>query len=71
MAKISTGTCIAHVFQWGYDGKQPSIVSLGTTCRLSGSQLEDDGSSACVLHLALYRPVSIPEVDEGYVPGGR
>ena len=46
-------------------------LSLGTTCRLSGSQLEDDGSSACVLHLALYRPVSILEVDEGYVPGGR
>ena len=33
--------CVAYVFQWGYDGKQPSIVSL-----------EDDGSSACVLSLA-------------------
>ena len=42
----------AYVFQWGYDGKQPSIVSLGTTSRLSGNQLEDDGSSACFLSLA-------------------
>ena len=43
--------CIAYVFQWGYDGKQPSIVSLGTTSRLSGNQLEDDESSVCVLSL--------------------
>ena len=35
-----------------YDVKQPSIVSLGTTSRLSGKQLEDGGSSACVLSLA-------------------
>ena len=42
----------AYVFQWGYDGKQPSIVSLGTTSRLSGNRLEDDGSSVCVLSLA-------------------
>ena len=35
----------AYVFQWGYDGKQPSIVSLGTTSRLSGNQLEDGLSS--------------------------
>ena len=41
--------CIAYVFQWGYDGKQPSIVSLGTTSRLSSNQLEDDGISVCVL----------------------
>ena len=27
-------------------------MSLGTTSRLSGKQLEDDGSSACVLSLA-------------------
>ena len=40
--------CKAYVFQWGYDGKQPSIVSLGITSRLSGNQLEDDGSSVCV-----------------------
>ena len=44
--------CIAYVFQWGYDGKQPSIVSLGTTSRLSDNQLEDDGSSVYVLSLA-------------------
>ena len=44
--------CKAYVFQWGYDGKQPSIVSLGTTSRLSGNQLEDVGSSSCVLSLA-------------------
>ena len=31
---------IAYVFQWGYDGKQPSIVSLGTTSRLSGNSDE-------------------------------
>ena len=55
MVKISAGTCFAYrayVFQWGYDGKQPSIVSLGTTSRLSGNRLEDDGSSVCVLSLA-------------------
>ena len=44
--------CKAYVFQWGYDGKQPSIVSFGTTSRLSGNQLEDYGSSVCVLSLA-------------------
>ena len=43
--------CKAYVFQWGYDGKQPSIVSLGTTFCISGNQLEDDGSSVCVLSL--------------------
>ena len=46
---------IAYVFQWGYDGKQHSIVSLGTTSRLSGNQLEDDGSTACVISLACIR----------------
>ena len=35
--------CKAYVFQYGYDGKQPSIVSLETTSRLSGNQLENDG----------------------------
>ena len=30
--------CIAYVFQWGYDGKQHSMVSLGTTSRLPGNQ---------------------------------
>ena len=44
--------CNAYVFQWVYNGKQPSIVSLVTTSRLSGNQLEDDGSSVCVLSLA-------------------
>ena len=44
--------CKANVFQWGYDGNQPSIVSFGTTSRLSGNQLEDDGSSVCVISLA-------------------
>ena len=39
--------CIDYVFQWGYDGKQSSIVSLRTPSRFSGNQLEDDGSSAC------------------------
>ena len=38
--------CIDYAFQWGFDGKQLSIVSLGTTSRLSGNQLEDDRSSA-------------------------
>ena len=54
MAKISAGifACIAYVFQWGYDGKQPSIVSLGPISRLSGNQMEDDRSSVCVLCLA-------------------
>ena len=43
--------CKAYVVQWGYDGKQPLIVSLGTTSRLFGNQLEDDGNSVCVLSL--------------------
>ena len=47
--------CKAYVFQWGYDEKQPSIVSLGTTSRLSGNQLEDDGSSVCILSHACNR----------------
>ena len=47
--------CKSYVFQWGYDVNQPSIVWLGTTSRLSGNQLEDDGSSACVLSLAYIR----------------
>ena len=60
--------CIAYVFQWGYDGKQPSMVSLGRASRLSGNQLEDDGSSAL---LPVSGPVSFLEVDVGSVPGGR
>ena len=54
VAKISARTCCVYslVLQWVYDEKQPSIVSLGTTSRLSGNQLEDEGSSACVLSLA-------------------
>ena len=44
--------CIAYVFQRGYDGNKPSIVSPRTTSRLSGNQMEDDGSSVCVLSLA-------------------
>ena len=63
--------CIAYVFQWGYDGKQPSIVSLGTTSRLSGNQLEDDGSSACVLSLACIGSSLLLEVDVVSVPGRR
>ena len=47
--------CTAYVFQWRYDGKQPSIVLLGTTSRISGNQLEDDGSSVCVLALSCVR----------------
>ena len=44
-------------------------MSLGTTSRLSGNQLEDDGSSVCVLSLA--GPISLLEVDVGSVPGRR
>ena len=44
--------CKDYVSQWEYDGKQPSIVSFGTTSRLSGNQLEDDGSLVCVLSIA-------------------
>ena len=51
-SQLGLVACKAYVFQWEYDGKQPSIVSLGTTSRLSGNQLEDDGSSVCVLSLA-------------------
>ena len=55
MAKISAETCCVYSLRlpaMRYDGKQPSIVSLGTTSRISGNQLEDDGSSVCVLSLA-------------------
>ena len=47
--------CVVSVFQRGYDEEQPSIVSLGTTSRLSDNQLEDDESSACILYLACIR----------------
>ena len=63
--------CVSYVFQWGYDEKQPSIVSLGTTSRLSGNQLEDDEISACVLSLSCIRPISLLKVDIGAVPGRR
>ena len=63
--------CIAYVFQWGYDRKQPSIVSLGTTSRLSGNQLEDDGSSLALYLVPVSAPVSLLNVDVGSVPGGR
>ena len=49
-------------------GKPSSIVSLGTTSRLSGNQLEDDGNA---LSLAVSGPVSLLEVDVGSVPGRR
>ena len=45
----------SFVFQGGYDGKQPLIVSLRTTSRLSGNQLKDDRGSVCVLSLARIR----------------
>ena len=35
-----------------HDEKLLSMVSLGTRSRLFGNQLQDDGSSACVLSLA-------------------
>ena len=53
--------CKAYIFQWGYDGKQPSIVSLGRTSRLSGNQLK----------MTVSGPVSLLEVDVGSVPGRR
>ena len=43
---------------------------LGTTSRLSGNQLEDDGSSVCV-PLPVSGPVSLLEVDVGSVPDRR
>ena len=49
---MGLAACKAYVFQWGYDRKQPSIVSLGTTTCVSGNQLEVDGSLVCVLSLA-------------------
>ena len=38
-----------------YVGIRWEAVSLGTTSRLSGNQLEDDGSSVCILFLACIR----------------
>ena len=52
--------CIAYVFQWGYDGKQPSIVSLGTTFRVQ----------FVFYILPVLGPVSLLEVDVGSVPVG-
>ena len=62
--------CIASVFQWGYDGKQHSIVSPVTTSRLSGNQLEDDGSSAYILSIVISGPVILLQVAVGSVPSG-
>ena len=63
--------CIAYVFQWGYDGNQPPMVSLGTTSSISGNQLEDDRSSVAFYLLSASGLVSLLEVDVGSVPGGR
>ena len=63
--------CIAYVFQCGYYGKQPSIMSLGTTSRLSGNKLEDAGAQLAFYLLLVCVPVSRLEVDVGSVLGGR
>ena len=44
-------------------------MSLGTISRLSGNQLENDGSSVCVLPVS--GPISLLKVDVGSVPGRR
>ena len=61
MVEVSAGTCacIAYVFQWGYDGKHSSILSLGATSRLSGNELEDDGSSYILAILGVGRLVDL------------
>ena len=63
--------CIAYVIQWGYDGNQPSMVSLRTTSRLSGNKLEDDRAQFAFYLLSVSGTVSLLEVDEGSVPGRR
>ena len=45
-------------------------MSLGITSRLSRNQLEDDGSSVCVLS-SISGPISLIDVDVGSVPGRR
>ena len=45
-------------------------MSLGTTSRLSGNQLDDDESSVCVL-LPISGLISFLEVDVSSVPGMR
>ena len=44
-------------------------MSLGTTSRLSGNQLEDAGAQRAFYHLPVSGPVSLLEVDVGSVPG--
>ena len=43
-------------------------MSLGTTSRLSGNQLEDDGAQLAFYLLLVSGPVSL--LDVGSVPGG-
>ena len=44
-------------------------MSLGTTSRLSGNQLENDRSSVCVVSLPVSGPISLLGVDVGSVSG--
>ena len=62
--------CRAYVFQWGYDGRLPSIVSLGTISRLSGNSWKMTGTLLAFYLLLVSGPVSLLEVDVGSVPGG-
>ena len=62
---------IAYVFQWGYDGKQPSIVSLGTVLVFLAISWKMTGAQLAFHILPVSGPVSLLEVDVGSVPGGR
>ena len=46
-------------------------MSLGTTSRLSGNQLEDNGAQLALYLVLVSGPVILLEVDVGSVPGGR
>ena len=61
--------CIAYVLQWGYDGKQPSIVEqllvfLAISWKMTGARL-------AFYIILVSGPVSLLEVDVTSVPGRR
>ena len=63
--------CKAYVFQWGYDGKQPSIVPSEQLLVFLAISWKMTGAQFAFYLLPVSGPVSLLEVDVGSVPGRR
>ena len=64
-------SCIAYVFQWRYDGKQPSILSLGPLLVFLAISWKLTGAQLAFYLVSVSGLVSLLDVDVGSVPGGR